>query len=117
MRSFKELKVWSKAHECALETYRVTKGFPKEEIYGLTSQLRRAASSIPTNIAEGSGRSSEKDFARFLTIAAGSASEAEYLLILSQDLNYLNSDTAVSLRTKIRETRKMLSGFINKLKA
>lgn len=117
MRNFKDLKVWSIAHKCALETYRITKGFPKEEMYGLTSQLRRAASSIPTNIAEGSGRRTEKDFARFLTIATGSASEVEYLLILSKDLNYINSETANSLSTKIIETRKMLSGFINKLKA
>ena len=85
MKDFRQLKVWEKAHHLALEVYKTTATFPKEEIYGLTSQLRRASVSIPTNIAEGCGRNTNADFARFLQIAMGSASETEYELILAHD--------------------------------
>jgi four helix bundle protein len=80
MRDFKEYKVWEKSHYLALEVYRVTATFPKEELYGLTSQIRRASTSIPANIAEGCGRSGNTELARFLQIAMGSASELEYHL-------------------------------------
>jgi four helix bundle protein len=84
MRNFKELKVWQKAHQWVLEIYRVTASFPLEERYGLVSQLRRSAASVPANIAEGRGRKSEREFARYLDIAAGSASETEYHILLAK---------------------------------
>src|SRR5882757_5230038 len=89
MKDFKELKVWSKAHEMTMSVYRATRSFPKEELYGLTSQLRRAAASIGANIAEGCGRRSDGEFTRFLQIARGSASEIEYHFMLARDLHYL----------------------------
>lgn len=91
MRDFRELKVWEKAHLLTLKIYNVTKGYPKEELYGLTSQIRRACVSIPTNIAEGCVRSSDADFARFLYIALGSTSELEYLIVLSNDLKFIEN--------------------------
>jgi len=92
MKDFRQLKVWEKAHQLALAVYKVTKGFPKEELYGLTSQIRRASMSIPTNIAEGCGRNTDAEFARFLQIAMGSASETEYQLLLAHDLEFLTSE-------------------------
>jgi four helix bundle protein len=89
MKDFHDLKVWERAHQFAVAIYKVTKTYPREEIYGVTSQIRKAASSIPTNISEGCGRGSDKDFARFLQIAFGSACESEYLLLLSRDIGYL----------------------------
>jgi four helix bundle protein len=89
MKDFKELKVWSKAHALTLFVYGVTRTFPKDEIYGLTSQLRRSAASIAANIAEGCGRRSDGELARFLQIARGSASETEYNLLLARDLRLL----------------------------
>jgi len=89
MREFSKLKVWEKAHKFVLEIYQVTKNFPKEEIFGITNQIRRASVSIPNNISEGCGRKSKKELSNFLNIAMGSASEVEYLLLLSHDLHYL----------------------------
>ena len=91
MQSFKNLKVWEKAHVLALDVYRSTKSFPREEIYGLTSQMRRASASVGANIAEGSCRKGDADFARFLQMAAGSASELEYHLLLARDLCFLQA--------------------------
>lgn len=113
MKDFRNLNVWEKAHQFVLGIYSVTEGFPKDELYGLTSQVRRAAVSIPTNIVEGSSRRSEKDFARFLQIGVGSASETEYLLILCYDLKReekfkVLSDQAITIR-------KMLINLIKKL--
>ncbi len=90
MKDFKSLKAWGKAHELTLRIYNATKSFPKDELFGLTSQLRRAGASIPANIAEGCGRNGDAELARFLSIAAGSASEVEYHLLLAHDLNYLS---------------------------
>ncbi len=84
MQDFKKLQVWAKSHDLTLRMYELTSQFPREEIYGLTSQIRRACASIPTNIAEGCGRKSSADFARFLQIAMGSASETEYLILLAR---------------------------------
>jgi len=84
MKNFHDLKVWQKAHLLTLAVYQATRGFPRDELYGLTSQLRRCSSSVPTNLAEGCGRSTDSDFARFCTMAMGSASELEYLLLLPE---------------------------------
>ena len=92
MEDFKDLKVWSKAHELALAVYSCTRAFPREEIYGLTSQLRRATSSIGANIAEGCGRRSDAEMKRFLQIARGSSSEVEYHLLLARDLGFIDRD-------------------------
>src|SRR5450759_4961034 len=97
MKDFRTLIVWQKSHKLAVLVYHVTNKFPKEELYGITSQLRRAIISTPTNIAEGCGRGGDKDFARFIQIALGSASEAEYLVLLSNELGYLYNDTAKQL--------------------
>ena len=115
MKDFRSLKVWEKAHSFTLEIYGLTRLFPKEELYGLTSQIRRASSSIPTNIAEGCGRGSDADFKRFLQIAFGSASETEYLLLLSKDLKYADSSKMEILNENIIEIKKMLSSLIQKI--
>src|SRR6266516_928252 len=105
MQNYKDLKVWEKAHHFTLSVYKITKAFPKEEIYSLTNQLRRSASSIPANIAEGCGKKSQAEFAHFLNISLGSANESEYFLILSRDLNYLNEDNFIVLFATINEIK------------
>ena len=115
MRDFRELKVWQKAHRCTLEIYRHTQGFPAEERFGLTAQLRKAAVSVPSNIAEGCGREGERDFARFLSIAGGSASEVEYQLLLARDLGYLPDERHRPLDAQINEIKRMLNSFIRTL--
>lgn len=117
LKDFRKLIVWEKSHSLALEIYRITNKFPKDEIYGITNQLRRACTSIPTNIAEGCGRDSSKDFARFLQIAFGSANEMEYLILLSSDLKYIESEIYQNLTDNIIEIKKMLSALIKKLRA
>lgn len=117
MKDFKELLVWKKAHELTLDVYQATKSLPKEEAYGLTSQLRRAASSVPANIAEGCGRNSDAELARFLQIAAGLASEVEYHLLLARDLQYLDTEKHAKLDFQINEIKKMLNVFLQKLRA
>jgi four helix bundle protein len=116
MKNFRELKVWEKSHKLTLEIYRVTASFPKEEVYGLTSQIRRACASIPANIAEGCGRNGEADFGRFVQIAAGSASELEYHLMLSRDLGFLSLSEHERLSTDLGEVRKMLTTLIQKIR-
>jgi four helix bundle protein len=108
MRDFRKYNAWQESHLFALEVYQVTKEFPKEELFGLTSQLRRAVSSIPTNFAEGCGSNSEKEFARYLNIAIASCSEVEYLLLLTFDLKYLNSEIHPILETKVVQIRKQI---------
>lgn len=117
MRDFKKLIVWERSHKFAGIIYRLTKQFPKEELYGITSQIRRAAISIPTNIAEGSGKNTEKEFARYLSIASGSASEVEYLLILSNELEFIDHKNFELLNTEINEIKKMLNSFQIKINA
>ena len=117
MKDFKSLIPWSRAHELTLKVYDATKGFPREEAFGLTSQLRRACASIPANIAEGCGRNGDAELARFLIIAAGSASEVEYHLLLAHDLNYLSHTDYGRLNGEVNELKRMLSAFIQKLKA
>jgi four helix bundle protein len=115
MKDFRQLKVWEKAHALTLIIYNRTKKFPKEEIYGLTSQLRRAASSIPTNIAEGCGRS-EPEFRHFLQIAMGSACEVEYLLFLSCELENIAQSEHEDLSARVIEIKKMIASLILKLR-
>ncbi|CAG0926399.1 hypothetical protein TFLX_00054 [Thermoflexales bacterium] len=117
MKDFRELKIWEKAHHLTLAIYHTTAAFPSEERYGLTSQMRRSAASIPTNIAEGCGRGSDDDFRRFLQIAMGSASELEYQLILAHDLGYLASADHERLSTAVIEVKRMLASLITKIKS
>lgn len=116
MQNYKDLKVWEKAHHFTLKVYETTKTFPKEEIYGLTSQLRRASSSIPANIAEGSGKNSKNEFAHFLNISLGSANEAEYFLILAKDLKYIEENNFTILTVLANEIKAMLIGLISKVR-
>jgi len=117
MRDFRQLKVWEKAHGLSLAIYKATATYPQQELFGLTSQLRRAAVSIPANIAEGCGRSGEPELARFLRIALGSASELEYHIILSTDLCYLNKSVSQQLFKQVTEVKRMLTSLIQKLTA
>lgn len=117
MQNYKDLKVWIKSHEITLKIYHLTKGFPKEEIYSLTSQIRRCSSSIPANIAEGCGKSTNKDFGRYLSIALGSANETEYFLLLSKDLGYLEMGDHQQLEKSINEIKAMLISLIQKVRA
>lgn len=116
MQNYKGLKVWEKSHFITLEIYRLTKNFPREEIYGLSSQMRRAATSIPANIAEGCGKFSKPDFANFLQIALGSANETEYYLLLVKDLNYLDIQSYTELTNQINQIKAMLIGLISKVR-
>jgi len=115
MQCFTDLKVWQRSHKLALEVYRVTTNFPSAERFGLISQLRRAAASIPTNIAEGSKRESNQEYARFLNIAEGSLAETEYLLMLSRDLGFLAPDIATGLFKEITEIARMLNALKQKV--
>ena len=116
MKDFKKLKVWEKSHRLTLKVYRHTMTFPREELYGMTSQMRRSSASIPTNIAEGCGRNSDPELARFFEIAMGSASELEYLFLLSNDLNFLKRKDFEVLTSDVIEIKQMLASFIKKLR-
>ncbi|MEQ1642878.1 MAG: four helix bundle protein [Pyrinomonadaceae bacterium] len=117
MKDFRTLKIWEKAHRLTLDIYAATKAFPKEEFFGVTSQIRRATSSIPANIAEGCGKGSDADFSRFLQIAFGSACEVEYHLILSRDLGYLTALQYANLNDNLISTKRMLAALIGKIKS
>jgi len=108
MQRFTDLKVWQRSHLLALQVYRLTKALPADEMYGLVSQLRRAAVSVPTNIAEGSKREGNRDFARFLNISEGSLAETEYLIMLARDLDYLTPTSVEPLLLEIKEVARML---------
>lgn len=116
MQDYKNLKVWERAHQLTLAVYQATATFPKDELYGLTSQIRRACTSIPANIAEGCGKDGDVEFARFLRIAMGSASELDYHLLLARDLNFLSEATYKQLETGLSEVKRMLNTFIQRLK-
>jgi four helix bundle protein len=116
MKDFRSLKVWEKAHELTLKIYKITDSFPKQEIYGVTNQIRRAAVSIPTNIAEGCGKDTDPELKRYCLIAMGSSSELEYLLLLAHDLKYFSEEDYQQTQSQIIEIRKMLNAFIQKLK-
>ena len=115
MRNFREVKVWQKAHALTLDLYLATKTFPKEELYGIVSQMRRSAASIGANIAEGCGKRSKPDLKRFLLIALGSASELEYHLLLARDLHFIAEQDYALLQPRLEEIKKMLTGFIQTL--
>lgn len=115
MQSYKELTVWQKSVELVSEMYQVTKRFPKEEMYGLISQIRRSAVSVPSNIAEGWGRGSTQEYIRFLTIARGSLMELETQLIISEKLTYLTSEQQAALSKSIEQIGRMLNGLIKSL--
>ena len=108
MQRFVDLKVWQRSHALVLQVYRMTKSFPPEERYGLTSQIRRSSLSVPANIAEGSKRLTNSEYARFLNIAEGSLAETEYLLMVSRDLGYLPASTTKPLLLEADEIAKML---------
>ena len=115
MQRFTDLKVWQKAHALVLDVYRLTRGFPQDERFGIVSQLRRAAVSVPTNIAEGSKRDSNPEYARFLNIAQASLAETEYLLMLSRDLGFIDGDVAASSLTALNEVGGMLTNLRNRV--
>jgi len=115
LKNYRELKVWQKSYRLCLDIYRITKKFPKEERYGLTSQIRRAAVSIPSNIAEGYGRKTTADYLRFLYIAYGSICELETQLLLSGDLYYVNQENLKALKDGTEEVERMLKALIKSL--
>ena len=117
MQDFKKLTVWEKGHRLTLAVYKATARFPKHELYGLTSQIRRASASIPANIAEGCGRSGRAELGRFLQVAMGSASELEYHLLLAHDLALLDGPEYRLLESQVVEVKRMLSAFIGKPRA
>ena len=117
MKDFHELKVWQKAHQLTLTIYQITASFPREELYGLTTQLRRSCSSIPANLAEGCGRNGDAEFARFCSIAMGSASELEYHLLLARDLKLMKAEDYQDLTLRTTELKRMLTALHQKLNA
>ena len=117
LKSFQELEVWQKAHHLALQTYRVTDSFPDKEKYGIVSQVRRSAASIPANIAEGFGRRSTKELLQFLANANGSLEETRYFLLLSRDLGYLAKDKYVELEKDCTSVAQMIAALGRSLRA
>lgn len=117
MKDFRSLEVWELSHEFVLAIYQVTRPFPKEEEFGLTSQIRRSAVSVPSNIAEGCGRTGDAELARFCQIAMGSASEVDYQLELAHDLLYLPTHDYKELNESLNKIRRKLNAFIQKLKS
>jgi len=115
MHNFKKLDIWTKSMDLASEIYLLTNSFPSIERFGLISQMQRSAVSIPSNIAEGSAKSSNKDFSRFLEMSIGSLFELETQIILATRLNYIESEVSISTLNKINELQKMIIGFKNKL--
>ena len=115
LKSYKELKVWQRSYQLCLEIYKITKGFPDEEKYGLTSQLRRAAVSVPSNISEGYGRKTTPEYIQFLYIAYGSVCEIETQILLSGDLGYIANGRLDMLKEGIREVERMLKALIRSL--
>jgi len=115
MQDFRKLRVWAAAHQVTLAAYRITRRFPRDELYGLTSQIRRSAASVCANIAEGCGRASRRDFARFLHVAQGSASELEYHWILALDLGLVDQTGYEQITTGVTDVKKMLTGLVRRL--
>lgn len=116
MTDYRQLRVWQKAHAVVLRIYKETAGFPPEERFGLTAQMRRSAASVPTNIAEGAGRGSNAMLAQFVSIAAGSASELDYQLLMARDLGFMGDEVYNTLVSDVSEVRRMLSGLLRTLR-
>jgi four helix bundle protein len=116
MRDFRDLVVWERSHRLTLALHRATDRFPKSEMFGLTSQIRRAAASIPTNLAEGCGRWGDGDMGRFVQIAMGSASEADYLILLARDLDYLAVGEYDAVSAELNEIRRMLTALYKRVR-
>jgi four helix bundle protein len=116
MQDFRRLEVWQCAHELTLGIYRITKSFPVDERFGITSQLRRASSSIEANLAEGCGRGTDADFSRFVQMAMGSASEVECHLLLARDLAYMDEAIHQSLEQQTQRVKRMLTALLKSLK-
>ena len=117
MKNFRDLRVWQEAHLLTLESYRVTANFPKQEIYGLTGQIRRCAASVAANIAEGCGKRGNAEFQRFLNIATGSASELEYHFLLARDLGYIDGPSHKDLNRATVDLKKMLAALVRKVES
>jgi four helix bundle protein len=117
MKDFRQLIVWQKAHTCTLLVYNLTKYFPREEQYGLTSQIRRATVSVPTNIAEGCGKVTQRDFAQFLQVSIRSAQEVEYLTLLSYELGYFQEEQYTKSNSLINEVKAMLISLLKKVRS
>ena len=117
MRNYRELEVWQKSHKLTLELYRISRSFPKEETYGLTSQLRRAAVSVGANLAEGCGRRTSPELARFVRIAMGSASELDYHLLLCRDFDFVTESQYGRSVAELTRVRKMLSALLASIEA
>jgi four helix bundle protein len=116
MRDFRQLRVWEEAHLLTLNIYQATKNFPKEELFALTNQMRRASASIPTNIAEGCGRETSKDYAHFLQIALGSSFELDYQIFLAKDLKYIDEKIFLELNDKVDKIKRQLAILIKKVR-
>jgi four helix bundle protein len=116
MKNYRNLIVWQKAQALVLRVYKVTKSFPKEEQYNLTSQIRKAATSIPTNIAEGCGKYTQRDFAKYLQDAQGSSQEVEYLSFLSFELGYVKEEDYNELNSNVNEVKAMLISLLSKVR-
>jgi four helix bundle protein len=117
MRDFRGLKVWARAHRLTLDIYQTTATFPREELYGLCSQIRRSAASIPTNIAEGCGRAGRLELAQFFQIAMGSASELEYQLLLAHDLRIVDETTYSRHMEDLKHVKRMLGKYIQMIRS
>lgn len=117
MKDYRKLEVWKLAHALTLSVYRCTREFPKEELFGLTSQMRRSSASVPTNIAEGCGRDGDAELKRFLSVALGSACELDYQLLLASELGYLTTRDAEELRRLSLRLCRQIGAFIQKLKS
>jgi len=117
LRNYQDLQVWTKAHALTLELYRLSRAFPREEMYGITSQLRRAAASIGANLAEGCGRQTDNELARFVRIALGSATELDYHLVLCRDLELLNKQQYETVAKELTSVRKMLVALLNAIES
>jgi len=117
MKNYRDLQIWQRSHALTVALYQATKAFPRDEVFGLTSQMRRAGVSIPGNIAEGCGRDGDAELRRFLVIALGSACELDYYLVLSRELGYLGDPVCRALADEVLEIRRMLGTFVRKLKA
>ena len=115
MKDFRNLKIWANAHYLTLTLYKTTAKFPREELFGLTSQIRRCSASIGANIAEGCGKRGNGEFQRFLQIASGSASELEYHLLLACDLKFISATDYQELQSRLTELRKMLTALVQKV--